>query len=42
MGGSVEVKSLIPSIEQLCRRADGAVFVSDYLSYATDDTWSDA
>ncbi|WP_225829873.1 CBS domain-containing protein [Streptomyces sp. NK08204] len=37
LGGSVEFRSLIPVIEQLCRRVDGVVSVSEHMAYRTDD-----
>lgn len=42
LDGSVEVKSLIPVIERLCRTVDGVVSVSEHLAYETDDTRSTA
>ncbi|MFF4948760.1 CBS domain-containing protein [Streptomyces chattanoogensis] len=41
LGGSVEVRSLIPIIERLCRTVDGVVSVTEHLAYETDDTHSD-
>jgi CBS domain-containing protein len=38
LGGSVEVKSLIPIIERLCRSVDGVVSVSAHIAYRTDDS----
>ncbi|WP_329317038.1 CBS domain-containing protein [Streptomyces sp. NBC_01262] len=38
LGGSVEVKSLIPIIERLCRSVDGVVSVSTRIAYRTDDS----
>ncbi|MEV6592946.1 CBS domain-containing protein [Streptomyces acidicola] len=35
--GSVEFRSLIPIIEQLCRSVDGVVSVTGHLTYPTDD-----
>ncbi|MFJ9582508.1 CBS domain-containing protein [Streptomyces acidicola] len=35
--GSVEFRSLIPIIEQLCRSVDGVVSVTGHLTCATDD-----
>jgi CBS domain-containing protein len=37
LDGSVEVKSLLPIIERLCRSVDGVVSVSAHLTYRTDD-----
>lgn len=37
LGGSVEFRSLIPVIEELCRRVDGVVSVADHIAYRTDD-----
>ncbi|MFP1625556.1 CBS domain-containing protein [Streptomyces sp. 5K101] len=33
LGGSVELKSLIPIIERLCRSVDGVVSVSEHITY---------
>ncbi|KPC64338.1 CBS domain-containing protein [Streptomyces chattanoogensis] len=41
LGGSVQLKSLIPIIERLCRSVDGVVSVTEHLAYETDDTHSD-
>jgi CBS-domain-containing membrane protein len=38
LGGSVQVKSLIPIIERLCRSVDGVVSVSTRIAYRTDDS----
>ncbi|MGW2744120.1 CBS domain-containing protein [Streptomyces sp. NPDC001450] len=38
LGGSVEFRSLVPVIEQLCRGIDGVVSVSGRIGYRTDDT----
>ncbi|MFI8992570.1 CBS domain-containing protein [Streptomyces sp. NPDC053542] len=38
LGGSVEVRSLIPIIEQLCRSVDGVVSVAEHLTFRADDT----
>ncbi|MFF5859457.1 CBS domain-containing protein [Streptomyces sp. NPDC012751] len=38
LAGTVEYRSLIPVIEQLCRGVDGVVSVSGNLSYRTDDS----
>ncbi|MER6091919.1 CBS domain-containing protein [Streptomyces bluensis] len=35
--GAVKFRSLIPIIEQLCRRVDGVVSVTGHLTYPTDD-----
>jgi CBS domain-containing protein len=35
--GSVDVKSLIPIIERLCRSVDGVVSVTGHLTHRTDD-----
>ncbi|WBO62176.1 CBS domain-containing protein [Streptomyces camelliae] len=40
LGGSVEVKSLIPVIERLCRSVDGVVSVAEHIAYRTDDSRS--
>lgn len=40
LGGSVEVKSLIPVIERLCRSGDGVVSVAEHIAYRTDDSRS--
>ncbi|KUL22164.1 CBS domain-containing protein [Streptomyces regalis] len=40
LGGSVEVKNLIPIIERLCRSVDGVVSVSEHIAYRTDDSRS--
>jgi CBS domain-containing protein len=40
LGGSVEVKSLIPIIERLCQSVDGVVSVSEHIAYRTDDSRS--
>lgn len=37
LGGSVESRSLIPVIEQLCRAVDGVVSVAVHLTHRTDD-----
>ncbi|MFE1312527.1 CBS domain-containing protein [Streptomyces sp. NPDC058755] len=37
LGGSVEFRSLIPVIEQLCRGVDGVVSVACHIAYRTDD-----
>ncbi|SFG73409.1 CBS domain-containing protein [Streptomyces mirabilis] len=37
LGGSVEFRSLIPVIEQLCRGVDGVVSVAGHIAYRTDD-----
>ncbi|TVZ91710.1 CBS domain-containing protein [Streptomyces sp. BK340] len=37
LGGSVEYRSLIPVIEQLCRGVDGVVSVTADIAYRTDD-----
>ncbi|MEU7059141.1 CBS domain-containing protein [Streptomyces sp. NPDC046197] len=37
LSGTVEYRSLIPVIEQLCRGVDGVVSVSGNLAYRTDD-----
>ncbi|MFE0513671.1 CBS domain-containing protein [Streptomyces sp. NPDC058964] len=37
LGGSVEFRSLIPVIEQLCRGVDGVVSVAERITYRTDD-----
>ncbi|MGW3940786.1 CBS domain-containing protein [Streptomyces phaeochromogenes] len=38
LGGSVEVRDLIPVIEQLCRGVDGVVAVSEHIAYRADDS----
>ncbi|MGW6907063.1 CBS domain-containing protein [Streptomyces sp. NPDC054940] len=38
LGGSVEVRSLIPVIERLCRSVDGVVSVAEHITFRTDDT----
>ncbi|MFE7276235.1 CBS domain-containing protein [Streptomyces sp. NPDC057623] len=38
LGGSVEVRSLIPVIERLCRSVDGVVSVAEHIAFQTDDT----
>lgn len=40
LGGSAEVKSLIPVIERLCRGVDGVVSVAEHIAYRTDDSRS--
>lgn len=40
LGGSVDVRSLIPIIVRLCRSVDGVVSVSERIAYRTDDTAS--
>jgi len=40
LGGSAEVKSLIPVIERLCRSVDGVVSVAEHIAYRTDDSGS--
>jgi CBS domain-containing protein len=40
LSGSIEVKSLIPIIERLCRSVDGVVSVSEHIAYSTDDSSS--
>ncbi|MFF4713155.1 CBS domain-containing protein [Streptomyces eurythermus] len=37
LSGTVEYRSLIPVVEQLCRGVDGVVSVSAHLAYRTDD-----
>ncbi|MFE1754203.1 CBS domain-containing protein [Streptomyces anandii] len=37
LAGAVKYRSLIPVVEQLCRRVDGVVSVSGNLIYRTDD-----
>ncbi|ARP68641.1 inosine-5'-monophosphate dehydrogenase [Streptomyces pluripotens] len=37
LGGSVEFRSLVPVVEQLCRGVDGVVSVSGHIAYRTDD-----
>ncbi|EST36821.1 CBS domain-containing protein [Streptomyces roseochromogenus] len=37
LAGSVEFRSLIPVIEQLCRGVDGVVSVTEHIAYRTDD-----
>ncbi|MFE0512221.1 CBS domain-containing protein [Streptomyces sp. NPDC058964] len=37
LGGSVEFRSLIPVIEQLCHGVDGVVSVAGHIDYRTDD-----
>ncbi|MGW3356105.1 CBS domain-containing protein [Streptomyces bungoensis] len=37
LSGTVEHRSLIPVIEQLCRGVDGVVSVSEHLAHRTDD-----
>ncbi|MGW1605613.1 CBS domain-containing protein [Streptomyces eurythermus] len=37
LSGTVEYRSLIPVVEQLCRGVDGVVSVSTHLAYRTDD-----
>ncbi|MFJ9863857.1 CBS domain-containing protein [Streptomyces sp. NPDC101165] len=37
LGGTVEFRSLIPVIEQLCRGVDGVVSVAGHIGYRTDD-----
>ncbi|MCX3059266.1 CBS domain-containing protein [Streptomyces beihaiensis] len=38
LGGAVEVKSLIPVIERMCRGVDGVVSVSGHIASRTDDS----
>lgn len=40
LGGSVDVRSLIPIIVRLCRSVDGVVSVSEHITFRTDDTAS--
>ncbi|WP_369386569.1 CBS domain-containing protein [Streptomyces sp. CG1] len=40
LGGIVEYRSLIPVIEQLCRRVDGVVSVAGHIDWRTDDARS--
>ena len=40
LGGSVEVKGLIPVIERLCRSVDGVVSVSEHIACRNDDSRS--
>ncbi|MEV4230778.1 CBS domain-containing protein [Streptomyces bobili] len=36
LGGSVEVRTLIPVIERLCRSVDGVVSVAEHIAYRAD------
>ena len=38
LGGSVDLRSLIPIVVRLCRTVDGVVSVSEHIAYRTDDT----
>ncbi|TPQ15721.1 CBS domain-containing protein [Streptomyces sporangiiformans] len=38
LGGTVEVKILIPVIERLCRSVDGVVSVSEHIAHRADDS----
>jgi len=40
LGGSVEVETLIPVIERLCRSVDGVVSVFEHIAYQADDSRS--
>ncbi|MBX7553322.1 CBS domain-containing protein [Streptomyces sp. NPDC004232] len=42
LGGTVEYKTLIPVIEQLCRGVDGVVSVGGHIACRTDDARSSA
>jgi hypothetical protein len=38
LGGSVDVKDLIPVVERLCRSVDGVVSVPEHIAHRNDDS----
>ncbi|MPY56030.1 CBS domain-containing protein [Streptomyces spongiae] len=42
LGGSVQVKSLIPVIERLCRSVDGVVSVAEHITHRADGSGNSA